>query len=85
MSAKGFQKLCATAQECLSNNFLSFFAAVSGAVMSLHFEQVVHLNDECPIVMCYSSSCGTGKYYNVMYHKRATFVLCNQMWILNAF
>ena len=63
MSARGFQKLCATAQECLSNNFLSLFVAVSGAVMGLHFKRVVRLNDECPIVMCCSSLCGTGKYY----------------------
>ena len=41
--------------------FFSFFMAVSGAVMGLHFEQVVYLQDECPIVMCYSVVCGTGK------------------------
>ena len=38
----GFHKLCATARECLGNNFF-LYMAVSGAVMGLHFEQVVDL------------------------------------------
>ena len=57
----GWQALCATAQRCLNNNFCSFFMAMSGAVMALHFHNVMSLHDECPIILCYSPSCGTGE------------------------
>ena len=57
----GFQQLCRTALQCLKNNFYSFFLAVSGGVMAHHYEKVLEIQDECPLVLCYSASCGTGE------------------------
>ena len=57
----GFQQLCRTALRCLKNNFYSFFLAVSGGVMALHYEKVLEIQDKCPLVLCYSVSCGTGE------------------------
>ena len=39
----------------------SFCMAVSGGVMALHYEKVLEIQDECPLVLCYSASCGTGE------------------------
>ena len=78
----GFQRLCRTALRCLKNNFYSFFIlAVSGGVMALHYEKVLEIQDECPLVLCYSASCGTGEYlhlyliYNRV-HKYTVLLYC---------
>lgn len=63
LSMAGLQRLCTTTKELFNNNFPSFYLAVSGAVMALHCQTVIRLHDECPIVLCYSSSCGTGEYF----------------------
>ena len=77
----GFQRLCRTPLRCLKNNFYSFFLAVSGGVMALHYQKVLEIQDECPLVLCYSASCGTGEYlhlylnYNRV-HKYTVLLYC---------
>ena len=61
LNVLGVQKVLEVAKQFYDNNFMSFYLAISGAVMALHCQEVININDECPIVMCYSSSCGTGK------------------------
>ena len=64
LNVLGVQKLLEVAKQFYDYNFMSFYLAISGAVMALHCQEVI--NDECPIVMCYSSSCGTGNDSNII-------------------
>ena len=63
LNVLGVQKLLEVAKQFYDNNF---YLAISGAVMALHCQEVININDECPIVMCYSSSCGTGNDSNIL-------------------
>lgn len=49
-------------KECLGNNFMSFYAALAGAIVSFHFEAIQDIQDECPATLCFSKRSGTGKY-----------------------
>ena len=50
----------AVQKEALSNNFISSFIALAGSVVLFHFEAIKEIQDECPLVLCYSKECGTG-------------------------
>ena len=43
----------------LDNNFLSFFVTLAGAVIVLHYEDILGIQDERPLVLCFSPSPGT--------------------------
>ena len=38
--------------------------------MALHFDKIISIHDECPIILCFSSSCGTGILACLCYHYR---------------
>ena len=59
---KGIQNLLKAAKECLRDNFQSFFQVLSGMCMAMHFEELIALQAECPMVLAYSETPGTGKY-----------------------
>lgn len=44
----------------LKNNFLSFFSALAASVVVFHYEGILEIQDECPMVLCYSEESGTG-------------------------
>ena len=48
-------------QDSFNNNFLSSFMALSGTLVLFHFEKLREIQDECPIILCYSKESGTGK------------------------
>ena len=51
-----------TAKLCLCNNFISSFITLVGAIIAFHYESIMDIQDECPLILCYSSSSGTGMY-----------------------
>ena len=50
-------------KKCLDNNFISCFLAVAGTVILLHYESILEVQDECPLLLCYSTEPGTGYIY----------------------
>lgn len=50
-------------KKCLDNNFISSFLTVAGAVILLHYESILELQDECPLILCFSTMPGTGDHY----------------------
>ena len=56
-----FVVMLKAAKACLLNNFLSCFATIAGSLVLFHYETIREQKDACPLIMCYSSSCGTGK------------------------
>ena len=52
--------LLEVAKECLNNNFFSCFATVAGSLLLFHYEYIQEKHSCCPLVLCYSTSCGTG-------------------------
>ena len=52
--------LLSLTRQCLVNNFVSSFLTVAGAVLLLHYESILDMQDECPVVLCYSSTSGAG-------------------------
>ncbi len=75
LGQSGLLRLFSAAIGSLGNNFYSFFVAVSGAVMGLQFQKLVEIQDECPIVLLYSASVGTGKYIVILIISRC--YICN--------
>jgi len=55
-----FVSLLGAAKECLQNNFLSCFATIAGSATLFHYQSICEQQDTCPLVLCYSTSCGTG-------------------------
>jgi len=58
---KGIQSVVKAAKECLGHNFLSFYQVLSGMCMAMHFEDIIELQAECPMVLAYSETPGTGE------------------------
>lgn len=58
---KGIQGVLKAAKECLPHNFQSFYQVLSGMCMAMHFEEIIELQAECPMVLAYSEVTGTGK------------------------
>jgi hypothetical protein len=52
-------------KKCLRNNFCSAFLALAGGIVIFHFEAIQDLQDECPIILCYSKQSGTGIHFLV--------------------
>ena len=55
---KGIQNVLKAAKECIRDNFQSFYQVLSGA---MHFEEIIELQAECPMVLAYSETPGTGE------------------------
>ena len=53
-------------KRCLDNNFLSSLVTLAGAVIVLHYEDVLGIQDECPLVLCFSPSPGSGIANNII-------------------
>lgn len=48
-------------KKCLHNNFHSSVLTLAGAVIVLHYEDILGMQDECPLILCFSQSSGSGK------------------------
>ena len=57
-------ELLKTAKECLSNNFMSSLVMMAGSIIAFHYESILDLQDECPLIMGFSRESGTGGYAN---------------------
>ena len=60
LCAKSLIDILSLTRQCLVNNFVSSFLTVAGAVLLLHYESILDMQDECPVVLCYSSISGAG-------------------------
>ena len=45
----------------MGKNFLASFVAVAGSIITYHFDIINNLQGECPLILIYSRSSGTGK------------------------
>ena len=54
------QDLIRVMREYLGNNFLSGFATIAASIIIFHYQSVLNQQDECPLILCYSHSNGTG-------------------------
>lgn len=66
-------ELLKTAKECLDNNFLSSLVMMAGGIVAYHYESILDLQDECPLIMKFSRESGTGIPVNT------------QLWLLSSF
>ena len=64
LSTAPLVNLIRTTKRCLDNNFYSSMFTLAGAAILLHYEQVLGLQDECPLVLCFSQSPGSGKTFD---------------------
>ena len=62
LSVEPMIQLLKISKKCLGNNFISSFLTVAGAGVLLHYESILGMQDECPLMLCYSSKPGTGNY-----------------------
>lgn len=62
LSACGLSNLLRIAKKCLGNNFVASFLTIAGCLTAFHYEALLELQDECPMILCYSKESGTGKY-----------------------
>ena len=53
-------RLLTIARKCLDNNFLGSFLTMVGCIMVFHYESIPDIQDECPLILCYSRNSGTG-------------------------
>lgn len=47
-------------KDALHNNFFSSFMAIAGSVLLFHYEAIQEIQDQCPILLCFSKESGTG-------------------------
>ena len=64
LCANSLVDILSLTRQCLVNNFVSSFLTVAGAVLLLHYESILDMQDECPLVLCYSSTSGAGISHN---------------------
>lgn len=62
LSPHGLENMLLTAKRLLTNNFYSCFATIAGSIILFHYEGIIEQQDECPLILCYSSGNGTGKF-----------------------
>ena len=68
-NSKPMIELLEASKNCLENNFISSFLTVAGSIVLLHYETILGMQDECPLILCYSSQSGTGiNSYNNNYY-----------------
>ena len=60
LSTTAFKQLIAAEKVGLANNFTSAFISHAGSVVVFHSEVLKEIQDDCPIILCYSSHSGTG-------------------------
>ena len=65
LSPQPMVHLLKVSKKCLDNNFLSSLITLAGAVIILHYEDVLGMQDECPLVLCFSQSPGTGTVHQL--------------------
>ena len=53
--------LLGATRECLGINFIPSLLALTGGLISFHYESILDLQDECPLFLCYSPNSGTGE------------------------
>jgi len=56
-----FKKLIAAEKAGLANNFISAFVAHAGSIVVFHSEALKEIQDDRPIILCYSKHSGTGR------------------------
>ena len=64
-----------TSKKCLDDNFISSFLTVVGCIMVFHYESLLDIQDECPLILCYSRQSGTGIWKLDIFYL-AMFELC---------
>lgn len=73
LSIKPLKELLKPAKKCLGNNFTSSFITIVGTVIVFHYESIMDIQDECPLIMCYSRESRTGMislmYIQFLNHK----------------
>ena len=57
-----FSCLLEAAKACMTNNFFSCFATIAGNLLLFYYEYIKEQQSSCPLILCYSASCGTGMY-----------------------
>ena len=62
LDKSGLGKLLHIQKDLLKSNFLSSFLTLAGSVVLFHFEAIKEIQDECPVIVCYSKQSGTGMY-----------------------
>ena len=55
-----FKELIAAEKVGLANNFVSAFISHAGSIVLFHSEELKEIQDDCPIILCYSNYSGTG-------------------------
>ena len=63
LSGAPLLELLKTAKECLDNNFLSSLVMMAGGIVAFHYESILDLQDECPLIMGFSRESGTGVHF----------------------
>ena len=63
LSDKPMVNLLMLTKQCLGNNFESSVLTLAGALIILHYEDILGMQDECPLILCFSKSSGSGKAY----------------------
>ena len=63
LSSTTLRCLLRTAKEGLDNNFLPSLMVMAGGIVAFHYESILDLQDQCPLILAFSKECGTGKLY----------------------
>jgi len=62
LSIISFVELLSAEKTGLANNFVSAFIAHAASAVVFHSEAIKELQDDCPIILCFSKYSGTGRY-----------------------
>jgi len=60
LSTDSFVDLLLAEKTGLQNNFISAFIAHAASAVVFHSEALKDLQDDCPVILCYSKHSGTG-------------------------
>ena len=68
LSSTSFKDLLTAEKVGLANNFISAFIAHAGSVVVFHSDTIKEIQDDCPIILCYSKYSGTGTTFDFSKH-----------------
>lgn len=60
LSSTPLRRLLRIAKQCLDNNFLPSLMVMAGGIVAFHYESILDLQDQCPLILAFSKECGTG-------------------------
>ncbi len=61
LDVQPLRNLLLVAKQCLGNNFMGSLLTIAGSIIAFHYESILEIQDECPLVLCHSYLSGTGK------------------------